>query len=420
MNIGMVALLVLVAVVLVGFIRKLNVGLLAIAAAVVLGYVSGQFSGKDIISGFSASLFMTLLGVTLFFGIIQENGCIENVMRRVIALFGKWIWMAPILLFTVAYIVAAIGPGCVPAMAFAAAMAIPMGHETGYNPIMLLIIGNLGTYAGRFSPITPEGVLIKGILAEQGLNISFPSLMLSTLFGAVILFLVVFIGFKGFKLRSSNEKQGKTQIEKLNGRQIVALCSIAVMILLVIIKTMDVGLASFLVSAFLLLTGVGDEKKAFARVPWNTLILVCGVGVLMKLVISAGGIEMLANTMSSVMSPWSAAGITGVVAAVMSWFSSAIGVVFPTLLPTVGTIAENVGGNVQSMELVSSIALFASVAGLSPASTGGAIIMGACGADDEFNRKYPSDKLFVQLLLWAFITVGVLAVMAFIGGFGWF
>lgn len=420
MDIGLISLLLLVLVVIIGFFKKVNVGLLAIAAAAVLGYVSGLFTGKQIIGGFSTSLFMTLLGVTLFFGIIQENGCIELVMRRVVAMFGKTIWMVPILLFAMAYLVAAIGPGCVPAMAFAAAMAVPLAHESGYHPIMLLIIGNLGTYSGRFSPITPEGVLISGLLEAQGLSISNMSLMLSTLLGTIVLFVVVFIGYKGYQVKGGQSETGTVVTEKLQGKQIVAICSIMVMILMVIVGNVDVGLASFLVSAFLILAGICNEKKDFASVPWNTLIMVCGVGVLMNLVISTGGIDTLANAMSSVMSPWSAAGITGVVAAVMSWFSSAIGVVFPTMIPTVGAIAENVGGDVKIVELVSSIAIFASVAGLSPASTGGAIIMGACGGDKEFNEKYPSDKLFVQLLLWAIGCTAILAVMAFAGAFGWF
>ncbi len=57
MDIGLTALLLLLLVVVLGFWRKVNVGLLAIAGAAVLGYASGQFSGKQIIGGFSASLY---------------------------------------------------------------------------------------------------------------------------------------------------------------------------------------------------------------------------------------------------------------------------------------------------------------------------------------------------------------------------
>ena len=62
MNIGIVALLILVAVIAIGFFRKLNVGVLAMAAAVILGYVSGDYTTKEIVAGYSSSLFITLFG----------------------------------------------------------------------------------------------------------------------------------------------------------------------------------------------------------------------------------------------------------------------------------------------------------------------------------------------------------------------
>lgn len=419
MDIGVISLIILVVVIMLGFVRKLNVGILAIAAAAILGSVTGQFTGKEIISGFSSSLFMTLLGVTLFFGVVQENGCLELIMKRIIGLTGKQIWAVPIMVYLVGFIIAAIGPGCVPAMAFSAAIAIPLAHGSGYNPLMLLIIGNLGTYAGRLSPITPEGVLINALLSEQDIYISPLKLILGPFVGTVVLMIVVFIGFKGYKIKPSEATGAKQDIQNLDSKQWIVLSSVLVMILLVIIGGIDVGLSSFIVSSILLVLGLADEKKAFNRVPWSTLLLVCGVGVLMNLVISTGGIDMLANSMSSIMAPWSASGIIGVVSAVMSWFSSAIGVVWPTLMPTLGKIAENIGGDVQVGGMVSTVALFASVAGISPVSTGGAIIMGACAGDPEFSKKYPSDKNFFTLLLWAFGTIGILAIMAFIGVFNW-
>ena len=54
MNIGIVALLILVAVIAIGFFRKLNVGVLAMAAAVILGYVSGDYTTKEIVAGYSS------------------------------------------------------------------------------------------------------------------------------------------------------------------------------------------------------------------------------------------------------------------------------------------------------------------------------------------------------------------------------
>lgn len=226
---GLAALLLLLITVLVGFVKKLNVGLLAIAGAVVLGYGSGLFKGSKIISGFSANLFMILLGITLFFGIIQNNGCIELSMRKLVHICGHHVWLIPPLVYGVGFIFAAMGPGCVPAMAFAAAVAIPLAHETGYHPIMLLLLGNLGTYCGRFSPITPEGVLIQEILGNQGIVVPSSVLLLNTFLGTLLLSVLVFLFYKGYQVKAP-EKSSKTVDElHFTGAQLVALGSVAVM-----------------------------------------------------------------------------------------------------------------------------------------------------------------------------------------------
>lgn len=419
MSIELIALIILFIVIAIGFWKKANVGLLAIAAAVVLGYGSGQYTGKDIIKGFSSSLFMTLLGVTLFFGLVQTNGCIELFMKKVTKVFGKKVWMIPILMYIIGWIIAAIGPGCVPALAFVGAVAIPLAHETEYDPVMLMLIGFMGSYGGRFSPITPEGVLINNLMTQQGATgFNMPVFINATL-GSIILSVIPFMYYKGYKVKATGGlSDNKTNLEKFNSKQIFALFSILGMIVCVIFLKMDVGLASFLVSAILILTKTGSEKEAIKNVPWSTLIMVCGVGVLMNLIIGTGGIKLLATTMASIMTPGTAAGITGITAAVMSWFSSAIGVVMPTLIPTVGTIVEQVGGSTSAIELVTVISIFSSVAGISPASTGGAIILGAYHGDPTFSKEKRGERLFIECLIWAVVIVVFLAIITFTGIFG--
>ena len=417
MDMGVVSLIILIVVVVLGFVRKTNVGVLAIAAAAILAYATGQFTGKEVVKGFSASLFMTLLGVTFLFGIIQANGCLEIVMKKLVKVFGKKVWLIPVLMYAAGWIMSAIGPGCVPTLAFVAALAIPLAHETGYNPIMLMLIGDLATYSGRWSPISPEGILVNKLMSEQGFTGVLTPMIINTAIGSIILSVIAFIYYKGFKVKAGAEVVDETEIPALEKKHIIALLGIVAMLAGVIFLSMDVGLASFIVAAVLILIGVGDQKKAFQGVPWNTLILVCGVGVLMNLVISTGGIDLLANIMSSVMSSRTAAPIAGICAGCMSWFSSTMGVVLPTLLPTVGTIVEKVDG-VSAVEIVSTIGIISSSAGFSPASTVGAIIMGAYEGDPEFAKQKTSNALFLELFAISVFCVLFLAFLALIGVFG--
>ena len=66
-SIALISLLVLILVIVIGFVRKINVGLVAILAAVILGSAVGD-SDSDIIGGFGASLFIMLLGVSFLCG----------------------------------------------------------------------------------------------------------------------------------------------------------------------------------------------------------------------------------------------------------------------------------------------------------------------------------------------------------------
>ena len=416
MDIGIVSLLMLLLIIVLGFFRKTNMGILAIVAATFLGYGTGMFKAKAIIAGFNSSLFITLLGVTLFFSIVQENGCLQLLMKKIINMFGKWVWMVPILIFGIGWVMAGIGPGCVPALPVIAALAVPLAHETGYNPVMLMIIGDMGSYSGRFTPITPEGILVAKLMGDQGFEDLLKPALFNTFIGAVILAGIVFVAYKGYQVKITNQVKEIKQVESFNSNQIIALGSILVMLFVVIFFKVDIGLAAFAVASILILSGIGNQKSAIKNVPWNTLILVCGVGVLMNLVISTGGIKILAAAMSSVMSPGTAAPVAGLVAGCMSWFSSAMGVVFPTMLSTVGQIVNNVPG-AHAVEIVTAICISASCAGLSPASTAGAIIMGAYESDSAYAQQKTPDKLFIELFLWSVFCVVFLSVLSFCGVF---
>ncbi len=419
MDIKIALLLVLLLIIIIGFVRKINIGLLAIAAASIIAYGTGTFKAKDVITGFNSSLFITLMGITLFFGVVAYNGCLELLLKKITSKFKKQVWFIPILLFLIGAVIAGIGPGCVPALAFVAALGIPLAHQTGYHPIMLLIIGELGTFTGRFTAITPEGVLISSIMGPAGYTDLAVTMVGGSFIAVALLSISVFVYYKGYKVKPAAVSQEDEKIEKFTGPQIIALLSILVMLMGVIFLNMNVGLASFIVAVFLLLLNIGDSKVVLQRIPWDTLVMVCGVGVLVKFIISSGGIALIASVLASVMSPATAAAIAGGSAGVLSWFSSAIGVVFPTMMPIVAGLAETVPG-APVEQMVTAIGICAACAGLSPASTGGAIIMSAYQGDAEYAKKISSNKLFVELFAWSVFCVVFDVLLALIGAYGIF
>ena len=278
---------------------------------------------------------------------------------------------------------------------------------------MLALIGEIGSFAGRFSPITPESVLIRELCEPQNISGYQVPLIIYAVVTTIVLSLIVFFVFKGHKVET--RRMEKEDLPKFSVHQILTLLGFVVVIIACAFFKRNVGLISFAVGVFLILLKAADEKTVFRTISWSTLIMVTGFGMLMETVITVGGVTLLSNGLASIMTPRTAVAIQGLTAGLMSWFSSAIGVVWPTLVPTVGDIAAKVG--VSPNGLISIMCLTAAFAGLSPASTGGGLIMAANATDPEFTKE-KENKLFVQLFGISALMLGLIVVAALLGLYG--
>ncbi|MEO7964907.1 MAG: C4-dicarboxylate ABC transporter, partial [Gemmatimonadaceae bacterium] len=111
MNPALVSLGALVVAIILSMTSRLNVGLLAIAFAWLIGvYVAGM-KADAVMAGFPASLFLTLTGVTLLFAIAEVNGTLARLANRAVRVAGGNARVLPILFFVVSCIISSIGPG---------------------------------------------------------------------------------------------------------------------------------------------------------------------------------------------------------------------------------------------------------------------------------------------------------------------
>ena len=409
MEIALVSLIILVLVIFIGFFRKINVGLVAILAVTIFGTFIGE---KDsvIIKGFSSSLFIMLLGVSFLCSIGITNGSLELMSKKILKLSGGYAFIAPILIYIIGFGIAAIGPGCVPALGIVAALSLPLGKSTGYDPVMLAIIGEIGSFTGRFSPITPESLLIQKLTEPQGITNYQSIILIYASVTTIILSVIIFIIFKGYKVKT--QKMEQNEIPSFNKNQIFTLIGFLIVIIACTFYKRNVGLISFAVGILLILIKAADEKAVFKAISWSTLLMITGFGMLMDIVILVGGVSLLSDSLAKIMTPHTAVAIQGLTGGIMSWFSSAIGVVWPTLVPTVGNIANSVG--VPADSLISILCLTASFAGLSPASTGGGLIMAANATDPDFTKE-KENKLFIKLFAISVLMVVLIVIAALFG-----
>ena len=100
--------------------------------------------------------------------------------------------------------------------------------------------------------------------------------MLNVMLWAVIMMIGFSIHYKIYKIRPGAAVMGETMQPKakINKNQWITIAGICVMVYLVMVQRIDVGLASFFVSAVLILLGVSNEKQAIGKIPWGTLLLI--------------------------------------------------------------------------------------------------------------------------------------------------
>jgi len=405
-----VSLLFLVGTIILGFVKKINIGVIAIAAALILGRIAGV-PDKEIVNGFGVNLFIILLGVSLLFTIAQNNGTLELLAKKIVALCAKRVFLIPIVIFVLAWGLAAIGPGGISVSALMSVVCVSLALQMQIAPIKLVPFGMLGALAGGLSPIAQAGVIANDLAKAAGYQNTELGIFFGTLV-AIGTFCVVFFFATGWHKPVGSAVKHEN-LPAFTWKQYATLAGILLLAVMIMAFNCNIGLAAILIAAVLILIGAGDGNQALKDLSWGTLLLVFGVGILMNLVSILGGIDLLASVLASMMTKSTAVSIMGVSAGVLSWFSSASGVVMPTLIPTVPSIAASVAG-VHPIALIVAICVGAHMAALSPLSTCGGFALASYSSIVKATPEQ-SNKTFRQLFLISALAVLWTALIAFTG-----
>ena len=299
MNLGLLSLILLVIAIVIGFVRNVNVGILSIGFAMILTLVfKDSIAASDVIGGFGTSLFIQMVGVTYLFAIINGNGTLELLAKKVVNLVPAH--AIPFVMFIIGMILSASGPGSIPCLAIIPVIAIPISVSAGINPIMTSIIGDMGAMAGRMSPLTPEAAVVRGLMEEQGMDGNTVPIMICTAITAVICCLVVYIYYKGWKVDLSAASGEKEVLPKFTWQQYASILGLVILAFGVLVLSWNVGLTGFLIGSILCIIGCGDEKAAVKGVPWNVIIMVLGVGMYSNLL--KGKTQYKSSSLSSLKS----------------------------------------------------------------------------------------------------------------------
>jgi di/tricarboxylate transporter len=372
---------------------ELNVGVLSLAFAWIIGVYFAGFSLGDIVGGFPTQIFLTLVGVTLLFSQAHLNGTLDNLTQRAVRLCRGNVGVLPIMFFALTSALAAMGPGNISSAALVAPLAMSVAGKAGVPVfLMALMVGN-GAGSGSLSPFAPTGIIVSGVMTRIGMPghefyMYWTSLVLHMVIAVGAYFL--FGGWRLFKLGSSTAAE-EVAPAPLTVHHWVTLAVIATLISSVMILNVNVGMAAFTGAVLLALFKMADHREAMKRMPWSVIMLVSGVTVLIALVEKTQGMELFTAFVARFATRESITGVIAFVTGLVSVYSSTSGVVLPAFLPTIPGLVERLGGG-DPLAIAASMSVASHLVDVSPLSTIGALCMAALPPTED------SRALFNKLL----------------------
>ncbi len=415
MSVATASLVALVIAIIVSCFSPLNVGLLSMGFAYLVGNFMGKLKVSAIIAGFPVSLVIMLIGVSYLFAIASVNGTLEKLSKFFIRGVRGRAALLPIVYFVLAFVLSSIGPGAIPITALLAPPALAAASQIGIPVFLMSVMVVHGGIAGAMSPIAATGVVANKIIAELGFPDVGGKVYSSAIISNIVICAIAYVLFGGLKLFKEKRtlEASDMQVDKFTSHQSATLLGILFFAVSVIWLKYDVGLTALTIGVLLSIMNPKDESAAIKKISWGTIVMVAGVTMLISLMGQVGGLDMLTTGIAKISSPATVALTLSFVAGLISVYASSTGVVLPAFLPLVPGIIAKLGGG-DAITVILCVCVGTLVVDSSPLSTLGALALNA--APEKENKQ----KLFRDLMVWglAMAVVGSVVSWLFFSVFG--
>lgn len=408
-----------------GYKTKINTGLFCIVFAYIIGCFVMGLKPKQVIGYWPTSTMFVILSVSLFYNFAAINGTLEKMSGALLYACRKFPGLLPYALLAVAVILSVMGATYFTVLAFLAPITLVICDESRMDKLTGAVAINCGALAGGNFPTSNLGVIFRGladtafeaspdVAAVETFGMEMKIFLFSVLFSLVLVTIFRF-GFKEnrnigkgvtFKKPEVFTKDQKITLSLMMSMMVVVLIFPLMQILMsgnaaiqYISSKVDVGLVAIVFAVIALLLKLAPQKEALAKIPWNTIVMIAGAGMLIAVAVEAGTIDALSTWIGfNVPKPLVPIAFS-IVGAIMSFFSSTTGVVAPALFPLIPNLAASAG--LSSSALFACTIIGAQSSAISPFSSGGSLILGSTPKEEDRNM------LFNRLLMVA-VTISVL------------
>ena len=388
----------------------INVGVLSLALALVVGVFLAGMTPAAVLEGFPTDLLVTLVGVTLLFSIAECNGTLARFTARAVRLCRGHAGLLPIMFFTIGFGLATIGAGATPASALLAPAAMAVAGRAGIPPLLMAIMTGNGALAGTLSPFAPTGIVANGVMERIGLGgVEWQTFAYNALAHAIVGFggFLVLGGWRLFVRADGAVRAEEPDAGAMERRHWMTAAGIVALIATVAGLGMNVGMMAIIIAALLVLARAVDEAKAIQRMPWGVILMVTGVTVLVAMMQEAQGMALITSGIAGISTPATIEAVVAFGTGLVSVYSSTSGVVLPAFLPMVPQLAERLAGT-NPLDIAWSMNVGASLVDLSALSTVGALYIAGAPPGSDVRG------LFNGLLAWGLSMAAVGALLCWV------
>ncbi len=406
----------LVLVFLIGALRPINLGALALVMTYLVGAIFVREGVKEMYSGFPVDLLVLLVGVTYLFAIAESNGAVGRVVEWAARLVKGRRALLPWVIFVAAALPAMAGALGSAGVALLAPLALRLARAYEIDRRMIGLMVAHGAACGNFSPLNALCAIVTQAVMRNGLQMSVAALFLGNLAYNVALAVVIYLAFGGLRLswreakiapHAGADDPAESAPRRLSGDQ---LCALFVMLAVAVAAFgfgLNIGFVALAAAVALHLMFPVSSGKAEQRIAWGVALLVCGIVTYVAALQRYGTVEAVGRGMAGLSSPLAHGLLLCVVGAVTSAFASSAGILGALIPLAVPLMAR---GEINPTGLVVALSLSATVVDATPFSTVGALVV--ANAEDEERAQ-----VYRGLLWWGMamvITAPLLTWLLFI------
>jgi len=363
-----------------GTLRSVNLGILSLAATFLVGTFMTRESVADMYRGFPVDLLILLVGVTYLFGVAASNGTIERLVAAAAARVHGRRALIPWVVFALAAVPTMAGALGSAAAAMLAPIALRLAERCSLDRRMIGLMVLHGSACGNFSPLNALGVIVLQGAARSGFEVSAAAVFLANVGYNVVLGAAIFVWFGGLQLGKragpppplADVENSPTPAVSTGAAHVATIVALVLVAVLALGYGWSIGFIALLAAAALHVLFPQSSQGAERRIPWDVVLLVCGIVTYVSALQRAGTVDAIGSGIVALNAPLLSALLICVVGAVTSAFASSAGILGAMIVLAAPFMAQ---GAVSVTGLVIALAISATVVDSSPFSTAGALVV---------------------------------------------